>query len=115
MELAVVTNQIDRCLSYRTNSSVKPTNKLIIRKKTIADILKHLYIKRLRFPFQLIKQFVLFMESDTSLEVSHRHIRHGLGDAINNIQSVMDIHTQKQKVYAFIRMKTFLNDDHTFS
>jgi hypothetical protein len=115
MELALVTNQIDRCLSYRTDNSVKPNSKIIIRKKTMADILRYLYKKRLRFSFQLIKQFVLFSESDSSLEVSYQYVRDALGDAISNLQSVMDIHRQKQKVHAFIHMKTLLNGDYTFS
>jgi hypothetical protein len=69
----------------------------------------------MRFSFQLIKQFILFSESETSLEVGYRYVRDALDNTISNLQSVIDIHRQKLKVYAFIQIKTLFNGKHTLS
>lgn len=45
------------------------------RRRDLAEALQQLYLKRVRFGFQLVKQYFLFSESESSLHSNYRYLR----------------------------------------
>jgi hypothetical protein len=60
----------------------QPRKTIVISKRDIIEVLQHLYVKRVRYGFQLVKQYFLFSESDTSMHSNHRNLKDTVEEGI---------------------------------
>jgi|JI6StandDraft_1071083.scaffolds.fasta_scaffold10243_6 hypothetical protein len=72
MDLVHVTQQIDRCLSFKLQSDDKPTGRIVYKRKSLLDTLRIIFAKRVRYSFQLLRQFVVYGESSLSIIANDR-------------------------------------------
>lgn len=90
-------------------------HKLIARNK-MARVLDCVFAKRIRYPFNLVKQQVLFSDTDLS-KSSAQHSRVKRPDSkqiilgVDIVKRMMNKNNQKAKVSAFTFVKMILEDD----
>ena len=69
------------------------------------EFLRSIIRKQCRYPFQLFKQFILFSEEDSSIEVTYKHMRYELELIEVNINAVCNLVKQKLLIDGFLTIK----------
>lgn len=97
----------DKQKSLRQKHRTKPHGSAG-RPSSLGDLLCKLYLKRVRFSFQLAKQYFLFSESDVSLQPGYRYMRDAVEEGYITLECFFSSQAQRAKVMGFERIRFLL-------